>query len=145
MLAGPTPQATQPSPASMGAMPPASALPVPVQAGRWDRRADGSQKGDGFFGALARPDGGVSSEISISTDDFGGADFPSIVPSLTPEELKYLLNMRMGQDPMPESIVRKALDFAYERQKGGQPFFAGRGEQNDYSYPQMQRVPVIRK
>lgn len=106
----------------------------------WDKREDGSQKGKGFLGLLSRPDGSVSSEISMSTDDFGGKEFPTIVPTLSQPELDFLLNMNVGRDAVPLSIRRKAVDFAKQRESQGKPLFAQPGEEDYSVHPQYQRV-----
>jgi hypothetical protein len=92
-------------------------------------RPDGSKKGQGFLGVRKRPDGNVSTEISISLDDVnGGKDFPLMVPTLTEKEVNTLLSLD-EQSPdffkkLPKSIVRKAVDHANKRIKEGKPVFA---------------------
>lgn len=92
----------------------------------YGERADGTPKGLGFFGELKRPDGSVSTELSIGVN-LGGheVEIPLIVPTLSREELDYLLK---GGEPT-RSLVDKAVEFAIQRQRAGQPFFAGDGEQ----------------
>lgn len=118
--------------------------PLPMashaQPSRWDKRADGSQKGNGYLGLLARPDGSVSSEISVSTDAFGGKEFPLIVPTLTPNELTHLLNMNVGKDSIPPAIIAKAQAFAAQRVAQGKPLFAQPGEENVELHPHVKRV-----
>ena len=92
-------------------------------------RPDGSQKGGGFFGLLKRPDGKVSTEISIGLD-MGGKEVnvPLLVPSLTPEELNYLLQTDVESKDflknIPRSIMEKAYIHAQERIKAGISPFA---------------------
>jgi hypothetical protein len=92
-------------------------------------RPDGSQKGGGFFGLLKRPDGKVSTEISIGLD-MGGKEInvPLLVPSLTPEELNYLLQTDVESKDflknIPPSIMEKAYIHAQERMKAGISPFA---------------------
>jgi len=96
-------------------------------------RAGGSLKGDGFLGTLARPDGRVSSELSIADSEdprlrlgvtSGYMDYPSIVPTLNTRELKTLLTT----DTMPDSVRRKAEAHALMRLRQGKPVFAQPGE-----------------
>src|SRR5689334_1811887 len=55
-------------------------------------RPDGTTKGRGFFGPLSRPDGSVSSEISIGVNiDGRELDIPTLVPTLTESERTWLL------------------------------------------------------
>ena len=92
-------------------------------------RPDGSQKGSGFFGLLQRPDGKVSTEISIGLD-VGGKEInvPLLIPSLTFEELNYLLQSNVDSKDflknLPPSIMDKAYNHAEQRIKAGLSPFA---------------------
>lgn len=120
---------------------------------QWDKRADGSEKGDGWLGVMRRPDGKVSSEISAGVDpeelgltreqaaakhllnEDGYIDIPTMVPGLTKPELDYLMthepdlkkNPRFFEE-MPRSIMQKAADFARRRIAAGKSQFRQRGE-----------------
>ncbi len=98
----------------------------------WDKRADGSQKGDGFLGVLKRPDGRVSSEISISGDAIGGKDYPLLVPTLTRDEVNKILAVPVDDpkffEKIPQSAKRKARVFAEERVAAGKSPFASGSE-----------------
>lgn len=101
----------------------------------WDRRADGSPKGDGFFGVIQRPDGTVSSEISVGVNiDGKEVEIPTLVPTLTPEERDWLINNDIS-DPskIPPAIIQKAVDHARPRLAAGQSPFAQPGEQQPAS------------
>ena len=92
-------------------------------------RPDGSEKGLGFFGALKRPDGKVSTEISIGLDvDGKQINVPLLVPSLTFEELNYLLQSNTDSKDflknLPPSIMDKAYNHAEQRIKAGISPFA---------------------
>ena len=92
-------------------------------------RPDGSPKGTGFFGALKRPDGKVSTEISIGLDvDGKQINVPLLVPSLTFEELNYLLQSNVDSKDflknLPPSIMDKAYNHAEQRIKAGLSPFA---------------------
>tara|TARA_Y100000310_G_scaffold136383_2_gene135250 strand:- start:161 stop:454 length:294 start_codon:yes stop_codon:yes gene_type:complete len=80
----------------------------------YGNRADGTKKGQGFFGPLNRPDGKVSTEISIGVE-FDGKKMliPTMVPTLTEEELQHLLD---GNQPT-SGIVQKAIDHAKMRMR----------------------------
>ncbi len=107
----------------------------------WDLRQDGSRKGSGFFGALKRPDGRVSTEISVGAPINGQeAEFPSLVPTLTREEVQHLMDWQEG--PLPDAIIQKAVKFAESRVAAGKPYFAQPGEQNFQQYPDIQREAV---
>ena len=79
-------------------------------------RLDGTEKGSGFFGELKRPNGQISTELSIGVN-FGGEEIqiPTLVPTLTPGEINSLLE---GRGPT-EEIKKKAVDHAKDRMKRG--------------------------
>jgi hypothetical protein len=97
-------------------------------------RPDGSQKGTGFLGVMQRPDGGVSTELSIGVQDKrinGGkeTDIPTMVPGLSKTEKDYLLNTPADKiqtaDPTTfQAIRQKAVDNAVQRVSGGNSVFA---------------------
>lgn len=98
----------------------------PEQQNQYGNRVDGTPKGKGYFGELQRPDGSISTEISIGVNiDGKETEIPSLVPTLTDDEKKYLLS---GEKPTP-AIIEKAVKFAHERIKSGKSPFAGNGEQ----------------
>jgi hypothetical protein len=87
-------------------------------------RPDGTPKGAGFLGVLRRPDGGVSTEISIGVNiDGKEIEIPTIVPTLSRDEVQQVLRLSDDQK-IPEPIVQKAVAFARERMKAGKPVFA---------------------
>lgn len=116
-------------PASIATAPPSGTPPVDRQS--WGRRADGSLKGEGFLGPIQRPDGKVSSEISVGVNiDGKEVEIPTLVPTLTQEERDWLINNDIS-DPkaIPASIIQKAVDFARPRIAAGKSPFAQPGEQ----------------
>lgn len=96
-------------------------------------------KGLGFLGPLQRPDGGVMSEYSVGQNINGReTEFPSIVPTLTKEELLAILNAQQGQ-PLPASVLQKARAYAEQRMAQGLKPFAQTGEQQNL-YPELPRT-----
>jgi len=94
-----------------------------------DLRADGSQKGTGFLGVLKRPDGDVSTELSMGFDwGQGEKEIPTLVPTLNKKEVDYLLSTPPDKlhenKEMFQSIATKAVDHAKQRIKDGKPVFA---------------------
>jgi hypothetical protein len=83
-------------------------------------RLDNTQKGEGWLGPLPHSNGKISTELSIGVNINGKETLiPSLVPTLTREEVLYLLN---GGKPTKE-IINKAVDFAVGRIKlGKSPF-----------------------
>jgi hypothetical protein len=119
-----------------------------VDRSQWNMRADGTPKGDGFLGILQRPDGMVSSELSIPLWERGdpgdkdyakGPEIPMLVPTLTKAEVQYLLNGPVHQD-VPKPIADKAIAYAKQRMAAGLPVFAAQGEQQYHIYPDLPRA-----
>ena len=104
--------------------------PVILQRNNGNLRPDGTPKGKGFFGEIKRPDGKVSTELSISSGDIiPGKEvlIPTMVPTLTNAEVSYLLSGKYNpkaRQGMDDVISRKAIDFARKRAANKQPFFA---------------------
>jgi hypothetical protein len=90
------------------------------QTKNYGLRPDGTPKGSGWLGELKRPDGGVSSELSIGVGIDGKHYLiPTLVPTLEQSEIDYLLK---GGRPT-DSIMNKAIEHAIERIKAGQSPF----------------------
>lgn len=96
-----------------------------------DLRPDGSMKGYGFLGGLERPDGGVSSELSIGVN-LGGreTEIPTLVPTLSQQEIDYLLRTPEDQTftanpTLFRSIEQKAIEHAKGRIGAGKSPFYG--------------------
>ena len=97
----------------------------------WGNRADGSAKGNGWLGVIQRPDGGVSTEISVGVNiDGKETEIPLLVPVLSEQEVAYLTQNNPDQQAnpdflrnMPPSIMQKAVQFARQRvAQGLSPF-----------------------
>lgn len=90
-------------------------------------RNDGTQKGKGYFGELKRPDGKVSTELSIGVNfDGKEEEIPLLVPTLTTDEINYLLN-----DGKPTATIKnKAVEHAKKRKSEGKSPFADEPESN---------------
>lgn len=98
---------------------------TPIVPKDYGLRADGTPKGPGFLGELKRPDGKVSTELSIgvrgrfsSFEPHGEGhmlerdiEIPSLIPTLSQDEINYLLK---GGKPTKE-IVDKAIAHANKR------------------------------
>ena len=97
------------------------------------RYGSGDPKGLGYFGALKRKDGGVSTELSVGIE-LGGKEtqVPALVPTLSDEEKNYLVNdFNPEKDRMPLPILIKAVDYAKRRIGVGiSPFYDSAGVQN---------------
>jgi hypothetical protein len=80
-----------------------------------------SAKGKGYFGMLPTSEGMMATEISADSDI---GQYPLLVPTLTAEEVQWLLN---GNEPT-EDIYRKAEQYAVDRMQQGMSPFAGYGD-----------------
>lgn len=88
-------------------------------------RANGTQKGQGFFGKLELPDGGFATEFSIGVQ-FDGKEtqIPTLVPTLTKGELSLMVNdIIPNRKQVPRSIIQKAVNHAKLRISQGQSPF----------------------
>lgn len=99
-------------------------------------RPDGTKKGKGFFGEIKRPDGNVSTELSIGVNiDGKEVLIPTMVPGLTKEEITHLTSGKynpQARKGIDDVISRKAIDFAKERAAKKQPFFATPEEEGKF-------------
>jgi len=86
-------------------------------------RPDGTPKGSGFLGELIRPDGGISTEVSIGLN-FDGKEvlLPLIVPTLSKGELDFILKYG-GNGKIPKQIINKAAAHALQRMREGKSPF----------------------
>lgn len=99
---------------------------MPVDPANFGNRTDGTAKGMGYFGALKRPDGDISTELSVGVNiDGKEMEIPLLVPGLTKAEIQHLL-----EDGEPtDAIVGKAVFHAQKRLAAGLSPFAGPDEQ----------------
>jgi len=103
------------------------------EAPSYGARADGTQKGAGFYGEMGRPDGNISTEISVGVNmDGKETEIPLMVPGLSKSEMDYLLNTDPAspefQRNLPPSILDKAVSHARSRIAQGQSPFAQANE-----------------
>lgn len=96
-----------------------------------DLRNDGkTYKGTGWLGVLRLPNGGVASEYTVGVDiDGKEVDIPTLVPTLTKAEQDMMVNdIIPNSKEIPETIMKKAVDFAKMRLANGQSVFANDGK-----------------
>lgn len=109
-------------------------------------RNDGSLKGKGFLGALKGIDGKDVTEYSIGVELNGKEiDIPTVIPTLTQEELDYVLNqgdMAIGI-PIADKIAIKAEKYAKERLAKGLPVFATKEEEGKFSIQNNTNLPTV--
>jgi len=115
--------------------------PSPERVKTYGLRTDGTPKGPGFFGELPRKDnpssfsGELGATADLKTPDGRPVLFPLLVPTLTRQEIDYLLSTSKlnSADPkaraIENTIYRKAQDFAAQRIAKGLSPFATHGEQ----------------
>ena len=86
----------------------------------YGKRPDGTKKSEGWLGLQKRPDGEVSSEISVGVEiDGEEVLIPLMVPGLEKMELQWLLSTPVNEvaSTVPDSILNKAIDHARKRIK----------------------------
>jgi hypothetical protein len=89
-------------------------------------RPDGSRKMRGYLGMLDVGDGRMASEYSVGVNINGKEmDVPSLVPTLTLEEVKQVLEAARTNTFPPQPIIEKAAAHAKERLKSGKSPFWG--------------------
>lgn len=103
--------------------------PAVIPKDKGNMRPDGTAKGTGYLGVLKASDGSDVTEYSMST----GAvkvkgkeiDFPTIVPTLTKEEVNLMLtDIIPNNKRIPDAIANKAIDHAKKRIAEGKSVFA---------------------
>lgn len=93
-------------------------------------RPDGTSKGNGFLGPQKLANGKIASEYSIADseqlkDEKGNyLDYPTLIPGLTPDELKQTLDAANRGVSPPQSVKDKAEAHALERKRQGKSLFA---------------------
>lgn len=97
----------------------------------YGNRPDGTKKDVGFLGELKRPDGGVSTEISVGVQiDGKETTIPLLVPGLDKMEVQWLLATPVSDvaKQVPQNILDKAVAHARDRIKAGKSPFYKQGE-----------------
>ena len=105
--------------------------PAQSGAGQYGLRNDGkTYKGTGWLGELKLPNGGVASEYTIGVNfDGKEIDIPTLVPTLTKAQQDLMVNdIIPNNKPVPDDIVKAAVDFAKMRLANGQSVFANDGQ-----------------
>jgi hypothetical protein len=99
-------------------------------ANQYGKRPDGTEKESGFLGELKLRGGGIATEYSTQSNavvkDGKMIDFPTLVPSLTKDEIELMTNdIIPNRKPIPEEIMQKAIIHAQTRINEGKSVFAG--------------------
>lgn len=82
---------------------------------QYGKRLDGTEKGRGFYGELSRPNGDISTELSIGVElDGKEVLMPLLVPTLTDQELRDVLS-----GTPPQSAYNKAVHHGIMRMQNG--------------------------
>jgi len=99
-------------------------------------RSDGSKKSArGFLGPIKNlVTGGSMTEFTTKWED-AGIEIPTMVPTLSSEEIEYMRRMKPGQGwdrnkPMDASIIKKAQDHALMRIRDGKSPYYQDGEES---------------
>lgn len=99
----------------------------------WGKREDGTDKGRGWLGLMRRPDGQVSSELSVSSDINGKETlFPLLVPGLSKDQVQQVLAATPEEAMKIPGVMQAASEFAKQRIAAGKSPFAGQDESPTY-------------
>jgi hypothetical protein len=109
-------------------------------------RRDGSTKSaKGFLGPVEnKAQGGTMTEVSVGIEIEGKEmEVPTMVPTLTPEEIDTLANMQLEGNAknIPQSIIIKAKEHAIKRLKEGKSVYYVDGEERE-EFSQGGMVPM---
>ena len=112
-------------------------------------RKDVTNKGLGYFGSIKRPDGSISTELSMGVD-FGKGEMqiPTLVPGLTNSEIDHLISGRYNpsdRQGLSEIISQKAIQFARQRMAQGLPVFARKEEEGRFTPAPIPISPLATK
>jgi len=90
-----------------------------------NRYGTNTPKSSGYFGEIPLQNGSVATEYSVGQDiDGKNVEMPSIVPTLTKEELGHVMRSAETGSPLPNSVYEKSLAHAKDRiSKGQSPFW----------------------
>ncbi len=94
-------------------------------AKNYGTRPDGSLKGLGYFGEIFSQTGNIMTEVSV---EIGGIEMPSLVPTLSDDEIKLILRDDPEEEYTPQ-MLDKIKAYADERIDKGLNPFAQDGEQ----------------
>lgn len=101
-------------------------------------RQDGAYKGRGFLGEQITDRGTPATEYTIGVKiDGKEMDIPTMIPTLSEDELKYVLSegdLTNKDIPIATRIIEKAVNFAKDRLANGLGVFAGFSEEGNPDY-----------
>jgi len=92
------------------------------------KRNDGTPKGNGWLGLINLGGGNVATEYTMQSDMVRGdegelIDFPTLVPTLTPDEVNIMKDVILNKKPIPEPIIQKAIKHANKQINAGKSVF----------------------
>jgi hypothetical protein len=91
-------------------------------------RPDGSRKGSGWIGPHKTESGSDVTEYSIGVEiDGKQMDIPTMVPTLTPSEVKQVLTAAEYDEFPNKAVVSKAIEHARKMLSEGKSVFAPEG------------------
>jgi hypothetical protein len=107
------------------------------------RYGSNDYKQAGYFGEIPLGSGDVATEYSIGQDINGkNVEMPSIVSTLTYDELQAVKNSASSGAAIPQSVYEKALEHAKQRISSGRSPFWGMPEVQ-YELPQREDYRII--
>lgn len=96
-----------------------------MAAPNFGKRPDGTSKGTGYLGILTNSNGDSVTEYSVGVNIYGQEiDVPTLVPTLTRDEVGQVLKATANDAMPPMHIIQKATEYATKRLEQGLPVFA---------------------
>ena len=116
----------------------------------YGKRQDGSAKGDGWLGPIDLGGGNVATEYTMQSDKVRGGegeqiDFPTLVPTLTPDEVNIMKDVILNKKPIPEPIIQKAIKHANKQINAGKSVFMQPPTMGDKVNEAIRMMPSYRK
>ena len=96
----------------------------------YGKRRDGSKKGKGWLGPIDLGGGNVATEFTTQSDavQVGGkrVDFPTLVPTLSTEDVERMQKVITSKGKIPEDIMQKAIEHARKQLAEGKSVFSNK-------------------
>lgn len=115
----------------------------------YGKRQDGSDKGEGWLGPIDLGNGNVATEYTNQSQsvlvDGKQIDFPTLIPTLTKDELEEMRKIMAAGKDVPGPIMQKAVDHALKQLAEGKSVFMQPPTMGDKVNEAIRMIPSYRK
>jgi len=115
----------------------------------YGKRPDGSDKGEGWLGPIDLGNGNVATEYTNQSQsvlvDGKQIDFPTLIPTLTKDELEEMRKIMAAGKDVPGPIMQKAVDHALKQLAEGKSVFMQPPTMGDKVNEAIRMIPSYRK